>query len=690
MARKDSESGRKTPDYPAQMRDSTSNDGNESPFSSDSDNTAIFTPSLADEIFSPSESIVTDITDDYGWETPVKGTSIARPVNGNILGSPQNEIENKLQKIDELSQQDKRSNTQTRSTVSRTRTKSASSHEFEAKTLSRGSAKTSVTSFEKRKQGPDSPVDDDTLNLDQGQIWGESITLPKPKTQKRLHQIEFFTPGPNEHIDIKFSTEQTWIFTAKIRRRRASDVGRAIKPTPDTAVFCTEKQDVDHIPPKPASQSIPDITLSPPEVNQTDRKVGDAYMPPSKSVLLGDGTIQHVLSLLSNQSVSALSAKEQKLIEASLSKILPIEIREHLEEDTHHCPAWTIKNRRCRRIHKSNHSKMMQYLDNITKIKSNQLPKALNDMISTALCSATHQLKAREELEKWMVDIEKLCEIHADIKGTTAVSADNRLLALANWIRILSGGKGLPQRQSVVVSSSPPQPKVEESNHSIASQGEYRLLQYFKPYITKKLKNVSVPEALERLLLEPIRKKKEIEKAGIMYVYWQPSNFGHLKIGYTTRDFEQRMQGWISRCNKTMEIYFPNRNDVQDFIPVSHVYRVERLVHMELKNLRRIEQNCPGCGKDHIEWFEVSRDLAVAVVRKWMAWMRESPYEKRPGSSDEWVLKAEQRSKVKALSEPIKGISVTAQAMEKGRNQHPRQARRLSTGRLPRMRAKSM
>lgn len=685
MAQNDSECGRKTPDHLAQMIASTSNDGNESSFSSDLDNSVVSTPLLTDDIFSPSESILTDITDDYGWETPVKGRSITHSENRSILGSPQNETKDKIQKAEGLPKSENGLDTQSQTTTPKKRTKSANRREFEAARISSPrSVNTRVTSFDKRKQGSDSPVDDNPLGFDQGLIWGGLITPPKSKKPMRLQQIEFYVPGPDEYIDLEFSSDQRWIFKA----RRGSDVGRAKKTTRQTVVCRTEKQDVDHASLKPASQSIPEITLSPPDVNRTDHKVGDTDTPPRKDILLGDGTIQHVLHLLSNQaSITSISKKERDSIDASLSKILPIEIRERLEEDTLHCPATTTRNTRCKWCHETNHPKMIQDLDSITKIKSSQLPERLGKMISTALCSRTHQKIARKELEMWMVDIEKLCEIHADVKGSTPVSAGHRLLALANWIDKLSGGKGLPQRQSIVSSS----PKVEESDHSITLQGEYRLLQYFKPFIPKNLQKTSVSEALERLLLKPLS-ESEIKKAGIMYVYWQPSNFGHLKIGFTTEILEKRMNRWISQCNKTMEIYYPGRDDAQEIIPVEHVCRVEKLVHTELKNLRRTEKRCAGCRKNHIEWFECSRDLALAVVRKWVAWMRESPYEeKQSGSSKEWVLKAEQRSKLKALSEPTRGVSVTAQAMEKALNKHPHQAgRRLSTGRQPRMRSKSM
>jgi hypothetical protein len=86
---------------------------------------------------------------------------------------------------------------------------------------------------------------------------------------------------------------------------------------------------------------------------------------------------------------------------------------------------------------------------------------------------------------------------------------------------------------------------------------------------------------------------------------------------------------------------------------VLHINRVEKLIHAELAAYRRQEMKCAGkkCGKKHIEWFEVGEELATKVVRKWMAWMRELPYEPRAGRNDQiqWFLREEQMQKLDVL-----------------------------------------
>ena len=90
--------------------------------------------------------------------------------------------------------------------------------------------------------------------------------------------------------------------------------------------------------------------------------------------------------------------------------------------------------------------------------------------------------------------------------------------------------------------------------------------------------------------------------------------------------------------------------DVQQ---VPHISRVEALVHLELNHHRRMEYKCPGCSKLHLEWFEISKDIAISVVRKWSAWMATLPYEKHMKDGEEqWILKSEERKRLDELSRP--------------------------------------
>ncbi|KEY76617.1 hypothetical protein 25D9 10 [Aspergillus fumigatus] len=361
-----------------------------------------------------------------------------------------------------------------------------------------------------------------------------------------------------------------------------------------------------------------------------------------------DGTVNAVLTVLSIHKAPPSSEAGNSTLK-SLCSIIPLDIRERLREDDQRCPAQTVKGVRCKVRHRANVPIIVQYLDSLTTIKPSEVLQCLKNLSKVALCPLAHQRVARRELDAWKTDIDKLCDIQQD-QEHVASHTSYRLFALANWINTLSGGESFSER---VEAASPP-----TSQESIPSNilQVFTLIQKFAPYVPKACAGLSVSEALEKLLLKPLM-KSEIERVGSVYVYWQPGNFGHLKIGFSN-DISKRVKEWSTKCRKPMEVYFPKRGSDEEHLQVSHVCRVEKLVHTELKNYRRIEEKCPGCGGNHIEWFEVSRQLAIAVVRKWTAWMQTSPYEERScGGKTEWVLKEEQRRKLKELSQPLQEIA---------------------------------
>lgn len=453
----------------------------------------------------------------------------------------------------------------------------------------------------------------------------------------------------------------------------------------DSVVSGTQDQSADQ--PSSSNSIVPTITFSPPEDDRIDSaRIKDDDDPCSKGRSSEDGTVNAVLTVLSIHKAPPSSEAGNSTLK-SLCSIIPLDIRERLREDDQRCPAQTVKGVRCKVRHRANVPIIVQYLDSLTTIKPSEVLQCLKNLSKVALCPLAHQRVARRELDAWKTDIDKLCDIQQD-QEHVASHTSYRLFALANWINTLSGGESFSER---VEAASPP-----TSQESIPSNilQVFTLIQKFAPYVPKACAGLSVSEALEKLLLKPLM-KSEIERVGSVYVYWQPGNFGHLKIGFSN-DISKRVKEWSTKCRKPMEVYFPKRGSDEEHLQVSHVCRVEKLVHTELKNYRRIEEKCPGCGGNHIEWFEVSRQLAIAVVRKWTAWMQTSPYEERScGGKTEWVLKEEQRRKLKELSQPLQEIVISHQGMEKRGRKASLHAPHLSvshTGRArsPHKRSKSM
>jgi hypothetical protein len=131
-----------------------------------------------------------------------------------------------------------------------------------------------------------------------------------------------------------------------------------------------------------------------------------------------------------------------------------------------------------------------------------------------------------------------------------------------------------------------------------------------------------------------------------------------LKIG-RTNNVHRRMNEWTNQCDYDLTLirYYPytssssassspartppaankrsnSHSAIDALVPgrkVQHVHRVERLIHLELGELRlRDLGKCGVCGKEHREWFEVeaakeSLRKVDECVRRWVAWGESIP-----------------------------------------------------------------
>ncbi|KAI4210045.1 MAG: hypothetical protein LQ351_007095 [Letrouitia transgressa] len=139
------------------------------------------------------------------------------------------------------------------------------------------------------------------------------------------------------------------------------------------------------------------------------------------------------------------------------------------------------------------------------------------------------------------------------------------------------------------------------------------------------------PQANARLTIEEIVKNqakkpltgKQDQVQGEVYIYWVPGNFGLVKIGWTSRGVDDRLNDWRQSCGHLPRRIFPTEYITK---PIPHAKRVERLIHAELNGVRRREAKCGKCSSSHWEWFEVSNAKAIAVAEKWTAWMLKEPY----------------------------------------------------------------
>ena len=151
------------------------------------------------------------------------------------------------------------------------------------------------------------------------------------------------------------------------------------------------------------------------------------------------------------------------------------------------------------------------------------------------------------------------------------------------------------------------------------------------------------------------------QKDGYVYLYEVEGNEEFVKIGYTSRSIGTRHEEWTFDCNRKTKPLYPIQSGSVMVVPNAH--RVEALCHAELDH-RRIKIYCKGCLKQHIEWFEISPEEAIAVIEKWSKWMTTRPYQstRRLRSGVKWSLKEEERLRAHNIDRFMKDISVAAKS----------------------------
>jgi hypothetical protein len=158
-------------------------------------------------------------------------------------------------------------------------------------------------------------------------------------------------------------------------------------------------------------------------------------------------------------------------------------------------------------------------------------------------------------------------------------------------------------------------------------------------------KSLDVSSALRKIITKPL--SPQDLKSGFIYVFWDKAHFGKVKIG-RTNDLERRLEEWDRNCKRTHQ-YHPSSK--RELIKIPHVSRIERLMHIELKNCRK-ERKCENCNATHREWFDVEETSAVKVFLKWKSWIEQSPYALNK-ESEQWEIRPEMEDTLEAICQPV-------------------------------------
>lgn len=146
------------------------------------------------------------------------------------------------------------------------------------------------------------------------------------------------------------------------------------------------------------------------------------------------------------------------------------------------------------------------------------------------------------------------------------------------------------------------------------------------PFLILPRRNRRSPKTLNDYIHERICRSLSTRhrKPGYIYAFQAKSNPGYIKIGYTTGSVIERLRSLIFDCNREMTVLFPTPPESVKSVP--NAWRVEELCHAELVDYQ-VQVDCTGCLSEHREWFQISAADAFAVIKKWSAWMRTTPYD---------------------------------------------------------------
>ncbi|MCJ1411606.1 hypothetical protein MMC19_005697 [Ptychographa xylographoides] len=330
-----------------------------------------------------------------------------------------------------------------------------------------------------------------------------------------------------------------------------------------------------------------------------------------------------------------------------LEDVFGYNILSRLEADPNHCVhnLKLPKKGRCSRRLKYGNNKIAHiHMDELRSLLP--LPHVaakLEALVPLLFCSRSHLSGAKKRVATWRLENE----------GADLVRAvcDELFQGDVSQLTDISGGSSLVDKSRVVKEQDiiPPQVKNEllhpfsidfefgnphlttRSSRPVSYKSTPKQFSAWQPQIQRKH---DVKAALLASITHPLREQGDI--SGYLYVYSTVGDFGKRKIGVTAKDYIQgRMNEWRKKCHRRINLIYPLEDEK---VPVPHVYRLEKLVHAELKGYRIVEHGCDCGTKRHKEWFDAKDHHITEVVRRWTEWLHRAPYEK---IEKEWVLKKE-------------------------------------------------
>ncbi|CAG8470088.1 hypothetical protein C2G38_2221945 [Gigaspora rosea] len=189
-----------------------------------------------------------------------------------------------------------------------------------------------------------------------------------------------------------------------------------------------------------------------------------------------------------------------------------------------------------------------------------------------------YKYEERKGGKKLQVNVRKeIFEMHLDHQLQNGAFTATKYLKLKNESKVAQLSPPVQQKDLIIAGRSP-------NNYINGSD-----------YIRKDL-----PDQTKNLLrLEMEKDISTSDEAGFIYMFTivnsQNKSKQYFKIG-RGKDVEKRLKQWEKKCSY-------NANLLEKF-KCKYTHRVERLIHLELSNIKVSLPPCSGCKEIHKEWFD--------------------------------------------------------------------------------------
>jgi hypothetical protein len=341
-----------------------------------------------------------------------------------------------------------------------------------------------------------------------------------------------------------------------------------------------------------------------------------------------------------------------------LEHVIPFSIQQRLSENPEKCCGSIVSNaaKRCSKNAKGSPRTTLAALSSLAKAankgKYAEVLSVTESVIKSAMCA--HHIKSSTSTDRFG-RLESAVEY---LTNETGSSSSINIDEIHSWIEAISAIT-IQATESPIHVKAEATVKTEVASHvhdrttGTTSKPQHKAtflpplatLYPFQPFQSKRLQKMTVTDALKKLASRPLGEADL--KPGFIYIFWYKPRFGHVKIGRSGNP-ERRIQEWNKQCKREHEFHKLSNALVE----VPHVNRIENLMHVEMKELRR-QMRCEGCGTNHREWFQVTEDHAVNVFEKWKDWILESPY-KRDKNTGDWTLGSSSAKTLDEICEPVK------------------------------------